>query len=104
MKTLIIINARYLELNKNFEKRILKVIPKTIEKLEIVEFDMTRVGTGQYAYKLTFYVDGENVSWTKKVNDSQTWDWYNDVKLNLHFYNWKKRSIVNGLEDYFNSL
>ena len=105
MATRITIYANYIRENNNLEKRILSVVPKKIEEIQIDECGMERSGGyGQYKYFITGTINGEYFKFNKHSTSSTTWDWYQECDINRTFINWKKNLIIDLLEDYFNSL
>jgi len=109
MKTLtqpsIAINARHIENSKNFQKRVLGILPDFIEDIEVIEAGMERSsGYGQYNYFIEGSLNGEFFRFKKHTTSSQEWDWYNESETNRLFANWKKNLIISMLEDYFNTL
>lgn len=105
MTTTVKVYANKIESNNNFENRILKVVPSTVNEIVIDEAGMERAsGYGQYKYFIKGSVDGESFCFKQHSTNSQVWDWYQSCEANKPFIDWKKRLIICLLDSYFQSI
>lgn len=103
--TQVTIYANHIQSSKNFEKRILSVLPSSIENITIIECGMERGGGyGYYNYFLAGEINGQVFNFKKHHTSSQSWDWYQDCEANRTFSNWKKNLIIDLLKQHLETL
>ena len=94
------LNGLRFENTANFQKNVIKTIPKGVNKIYLSSVGMKRLGTGSYNYFLEAEINGSQITLTDFTNSSPAWDFWTDLETGTRAYdNWAKQTALMLLED-----
>ena len=101
------INSHYIRSisqSANFEKRVSKVLPSSVESINIYTAGLSRAsGYNSYYNYIEFDINGgKNIHYKFQHNSSLDWDTFQDLEFGTNkCSNFMKQFIINMLEFYF---
>lgn len=92
--------------SKNFENKIIKLLPKGVDEIYLSSCGMKRLGTGSYNYLLDIKINNkEYLTLRSHTNSSPAWDFWQDIEAGtVKHDNFNKNITLMLLENNIDAL